>query len=227
MFLQVECRCCEINSLSFLSKKERRQFEHEKRRVEEHLERRHLEQHSSSTGQHSDPEIDLPRNPSAYAQVLRQFSPEVADEYERVQELHRNRSNLSPYAIHPRDGSRVTLDYHYPPFMEGCSPNEPVEYVVSEGRTVQLFESQQSNGGIYHVRLTAAMRDELLRRELAWIDEPNEEMYHDNYRFIACRMCPRCFKGPLNEDEVRVLIMCMRSLRRVFLIVACLFLAFS
>jgi hypothetical protein len=209
MFLQVECPCGEINSLSFLSKKERRQFEQEKDRVKEYLHKYgHFEEHPSSAMRdgrnalHSDHGIAVPVIPSAYAQVLRQFSPEVAEEYEKVQERHRNTQNLRHYANHPRDGSRVTLDYALPPWMEGFSRNHPVGYVIREGFEIQLHESSRSLENQYTVCLTAAMRDELLKRNLAQIDEPGER--HSIYRFLACRMCPRCFKGPVSEDEVSV-----------------------
>jgi hypothetical protein len=192
--LQVECPCGEINSLSFLSKKERRQFEQENNRVNEYLESQ------SRDAPHLDPEIARAIRPSAYSQVLRQFSPEVADEYDRVQNrLRRGES----FAIHPRDGSRVTLDYALPPWMEG-SP-QPVEYEIRNGLRILLYESHQSRHHCpYNARLTSAMRDELLRRDLAQIDSP-DEYRHDNYRFLASRMCPHCFKGPLSEDEVGVL----------------------
>ena len=151
---------------------------------------------------HSDPEIARAIRPSAYSQVLRQFSPEVADEYERVQ--NQRRAAGVPFAIHPRDGSRVTLDYALPPWMEGSLEGRPVEYEIREGLRIQLYESDQSRHNCpYNARLTAAMRDELLRRDLAQIDLPDGR--HPNHRFLACRMCPRCFKGPLSEDEVGVL----------------------
>lgn len=225
MFLQVECLCGQINCLSFLTKKERRQFEQEEHRVEEHL-----KEHPSSTRPngshllHSDPGIALQRHPSAYAQVLRQFSSEVADEYERVQEQHRNIHNLSHYAKHPIDGSRVTLDYALPPWMEGSSLDQPVEHVIREGIRIRLYEAGQSRESKYNVRLTSAMRDELLRCDLAHIDGPDGRR-HTNYRFLACRMCPVCFKGPVSEDEVSVLIICMCSLKRDFRIVVYFFLA--
>jgi hypothetical protein len=135
--------------------------------------------------------------PSPYAQVLRQFSPEVADEYERVQLLGRNRPGRTAFAIHPKSGCRVALDYEQPPQMEVS----PVEYDL-DGVTIQLHNSHQShmNLGAYNVRLTAAMRDELMLRDLAHIDSPMP--WQTTYRFLACRMCPHCFKGPLSEDEV-------------------------
>ena len=186
----------------------------------------YLESHGQREGQsssalnpgrdapHSDPEIARAIRPSAYSQVLRQFSPEVADEYERVQNRRRaagvdhafgaHAVALVPFAIHPRDGSRVTLDYALPPWMEGSLEGQPVEYEIREGLRIQLYESDQSRHNCpYDARLTAAMRDELLRRDLAQIDLPDGR--HPNHRFLACRMCPRCFKGPLSEDEVGVL----------------------
>ncbi len=67
----------------------------------------------------------------------------------------------------------------------------------------QLHDSRRSGEGAYSVRLTAAMRDELMSRDLAHIDRPSE--VHQTYRLLACRMCPRCFMGPLSEDEVSAL----------------------
>ena len=145
-----------------------------------------------------DPSTAGAEMPSAYAQVLRQFSPQVADEYERVQELGRNRSRRTAFAIHPKNGSRIALDYEQPPPME----ESPVEYDM-DGVTIQLHDSRRSREGAYSVRLTAAMRDELMSRDLAQIDRPSE--MHQTYRLLACRMCPRCFKGPLSEDEVSAL----------------------
>jgi hypothetical protein len=177
--------------------------------VDEYLESHgQLEGQSSSAlnpgrdAPHSDPEIAGAIRPSAYSQVLRQFSPEVADEYERVQ--NQRRAAGVPFAIHPRDGFRVTLDYALPPWMEGSLEGQPVEYEIREGLRIQLYESDQSRHNCpYNTRLRAAMRDELLRRNLAQIDVPDGR--HPNHRFLACRMCPRCFKGPLSEDEVGVL----------------------
>jgi hypothetical protein len=138
---------------------------------------------------------------------LRQFSPEVADEYERVQERHR--AGRVPFAIHPRDGTRITLDYGQPPELEGQS-GEGIEYDLDGRRRIRLHESIRAGDLHYAVRLTAPMREELLVRSLAFIDppgpEPESPRRHDTYRFIACRMCPRCFKGPLLEDEVSVAI---------------------
>jgi hypothetical protein len=122
----------------------------------------------------------------------------VADEYERVQELGRNRSRRTAFAIHPKNGSRIALDYEQPPPME----ESPVEYDM-DGVTIQLHDSRRSREGAYSVRLTAAMRDELMSRDLAQIDRPSE--MHQTYRLLACRMCPQCFKGPLSEDEVSAL----------------------
>ena len=205
MIPQVECSCGEINSLSFLTKKERRQFEQEEHRVEECLKKQPSSTRpNGGLALHSDPGTALQSHPSAYAQVLRQFSSEVADEYEKVQEQHRNIHKLRHYANHPRDGSRVTLDYALPPWMEGSSPDQPVEHVITEdGSVIQLYEARQSSRySQYNARRTSAMRNELLRCDLAHIDQPDG----GHYRFLACRMCPVCFKGPVSEDEVSILI---------------------
>jgi hypothetical protein len=193
----VACPCGEINCRSFLSKKERVQFEREQNRVDVLLNR----QSSVNRGAAAPPPRTVDsttagtETSSAYAQVLRQFSPEVADEYERVQQLGRNRFGRAAFAIHPRNGCRVALDYEQPPQLE----ESPVEYDL-DGVTIKLHNSRQSRADDYSVRLTAAMCDELIVRQLAHTD-----LNHGTYRFLTCRMCPRCFAGPLSEDEVKTL----------------------
>jgi len=128
----------------------------------------------------------------------------VADEYERVQEQHR--AGRVPFAIHPRDGTRITLDYGQPPQLEGQLENgEGIEYDLDGIGRIRLHESDRARELRYASRLTAPMREELMRRSLAHIDPPDGHI-HVTYRFIACRMCPQCFKGPLLEDEVSVSI---------------------
>ncbi len=193
------CPCGEINSRSFLSKKERVQFEREQNRVDVLLNRQSSVNRGAAVPppRTVDPTTAGTETSSAYAQVLRQFSPEVADEYERVQQPGRNRSSRAAFAIHPRNGCRVALDYEQPPQLE----ESPLQYDL-DGVTIELHNSHQSRADAYRVRLTAAMCDALIVRQLAHTDK---DLYDGTYRFLNCRMCPRCFAGPLSEDEVKTL----------------------
>ena len=188
LVLQVECPCGEINSRSFLSKKERQKFDCESLRVKTEAAKSRLK---DSSGRSTNADTGV--KPSAFAKVLRQFDPKIADEYEKIQETDRqtHAPPRVPHAALP-DGTRVALDYAEPPKMQ---PNMKLD-----GEAFELLDSGRAGHG-YGTKclISKEMRDELLKRNLANIDPPG--MQH-SYRFIAARMCPRCFKGPLIEDEV-------------------------
>jgi hypothetical protein len=151
---------------------------------------------------------DTDVKPSAFAQVLREVDKEVAAEYEKVQEIDRQR-RPKRHAVLP-DGTRVALDYAQPPPMQrvaGRSLGQPIDYKMNprDAAPTSLYDSNQvsqGGGGAYAAicRISEQMRDELLNRCLAQIDPPGDR--HSRFRFVAARMCPQCFKGPLIEDEV-------------------------
>ncbi len=196
--LQVECACGEINSRSFLSKKEREKFTCERSRVEKLIgcqDEQHSKLHASMTaGTHV--------GPSAFAEVLRQFDANVADEYEKVQEQDRVSSRRKRFGILP-DGSRVALDYAQPPPLQRIRGLSHVDYDMGrKSGTVALHDSANITASRYAASccITEPMREELLKRCIAHVDVPNQRK--STYRFIAARMCPQCFLGPLVEDEV-------------------------
>jgi hypothetical protein len=140
--------------------------------------------------------------PSAFAEVLREFDPKVADEYEKVQEQDRVSKSRKRFGVLP-DNSRVALDYAQPPPLQRVGGLSHVVYDMGlKSGTVALHDSARIATAGYAASccITAPMREELLKRDIAHVDVPNWR--HQTYRFIAARMCPQCFVGPLVEDEV-------------------------
>jgi hypothetical protein len=198
--LQVECACGEINSRSFLSKKEREKFKCERSRVEKLI--------GCQDEQHSKPlasmTADTHVGPSAFAEVLREIDPSVANEYEKVQEQDRVSNSRKRFGVLP-DGSRVALDYAQPPPLQRIGGLSHVVYDMGlKSGTVALHDSAQIATARYAASccITAQMREELLKRDIAHVDVPNQRQ--STHRFIAARMCPQCFLGPLVEDEVNI-----------------------
>jgi hypothetical protein len=106
------------------------------------------------------------------------------DRYARVQE--RFKKKVETLA----DGRQIVLDFDHLPQL-----NENARIFTENGSTFSV--SQVSRHGAYPVTLSTAGRDALRFNESGPLAMIEKESLH----FIANRMCPKCYCGPVAESE--------------------------